>query len=311
MFEQKYKSLFKKINGNEDHKEKIREKMQEELDFMNKQDEATNNKKPTKVNHPFYKYGAIAAAILLITVVGYKILGPETSKVPVAVVPNTTSASTIASTAPSKVLYSALNFPKSVTLESPNSVFQMNGKIAPFTEELLSESQAVIKGTVTKVWFKNYQNPDVSGELRRQTVVYEITVDKVFYSKDALKAGDKVLLENDLYTYTSLANSVDQLKSNCQYILALIDNGETVDSKGGPESPESNLSVLYPFAPQIEVTQDGQYLFPDHWTTLINSTTQTVTMDGENTSGYYGEMKLRSDADFETNFQKIVDNYLK
>ena len=311
MFEQKYRSLFKKINGTEDHKEKIQEKMQEELDLMDNQNKATNKNKPTKLNHPFYKYGAIAAAILLISVVGSKFLGPESSKVPVAVIPNTTQASDIVATVPSTVLYSALNFPESVSLAAPDSVFQMNGKIAAFTEALLSESKAVIKGTVTKVWFKDYENPAVAGELRRQTVVYEITVDKVFYSNGVVKAGDKVALENDLYTYTSLANSVDQLKSNRQYILAVIDNGETMDSKSGPKSPESNLSVLYPFAPQIEITTDGQYLFPDHWTSLINSTTQTVTMDGENTSGYYGEMKLRRDGEFETNFQKIVDNYLK
>ena len=308
MFEQKYKTLFNKINGNEDHKEKIREKMKEELILMNKQDKFTNKNKP---NQPFYKYAAIAAAVLLVSVVGYKSLGLNSTKIPVADQPNTTQATDTIATAQSPVLYSSLNFPDSVTLEAPNSVFEMNGKIAPFTEKLLAESKAIIKGTVTKVWFKDYQNPDVSGELSRQTVVYEIKVDKVFFSNGAVKVGDEVVIENDLYTYTSLANSVDRLKANHQYIVALIENGETLDSMGKPISAESNLSILYPFAPQIEITQDGQYLFPDHWSSLINSATQTVTMDGENSSNYYGEMKLRQDSEFETDFQTIVDSKVK
>lgn len=187
----------------------------------------------------------------------------------------------------------------------------MNGKIAAFTEELLAESKAVIKGTVTRVWFKDYQNPDVSGELSRQTVVYEIKVDKVFFSNGAIKVGNQLVIENDLYTYTSLANSVDRLKANRQYIVGLIENGEALDSMGDPISAESNLSIFYPFAPQIEITQDGQYLFPDHWSSLINSATQTVTLDGENTSNYYGEMKLRQYSEFETDFQNIVDSKVK
>lgn len=78
MFEQKYKTLFKKINGNEDHKEKIREKMQKELNLMNNQNEMSNKNKP---NQSFYKYAAIAAAVLLVSVVGYKTLGLNSTKV--------------------------------------------------------------------------------------------------------------------------------------------------------------------------------------------------------------------------------------
>ena len=74
---------------------------------------------------------------------------------------------------------------------------------------------------------------------------------------------------------------------------------------------DDGLSIVYPFEPQIEITKDGQYFFPDTWVTLINEKTKTVTMDVQEDLGYYGEMKLRDDPQFEDDFQKIVNTYCK
>ena len=172
--------------------------------------------------------------------------------------------------------------------------------------------------------FKDYTYVIESGEdqseetqAARQSVIYEVRVDKIYNSSLPFSADETILIENDLYSYTSLASSVEKLNINRQYILALYENeGEVyveaeTENVGNTEKFESNLSVLYPFTPQIEITKDGQYLFPDHWKALLNDKTKTVIMDGEEGFGYYGEMKLREDPAFEDDFQKVVDTYTK
>ncbi len=297
MFDEKYKSLFEKLTVDEGHKEEIREKMKKELNEMN-----TNNKK----NNRIYRYAAMAAVLLLTVTVLAKLLSGGNAANPIVEGENPTQETT--------VIYSELEFEESVLVEAPASENEVPGKIAPFTEALLVESSAVIKGTILGIRFKEYAFENESGSEEttptRQTVIYEIKVDKIYYATDSFEVGETILIENDLYTYTSLAGVFEKLNINRQYILALQETEVYVEE--GTETPESNLSVLYPFAPQIEITKSGQYLFPDHWSTLVTDDAKTVTMDMENAySYYYGEMKLREDADFEKDFQKIVDTYCK
>ncbi len=288
MFDEKYKSLFHKIQVSEKHKELTKENMQKELNKMITKQGKNNSTYGSK-----YKYIAIAATILFASVVVLKFMGNERGDgvlIPPSAVETPGQGETT-------VLYSELNFADSIKIDAPVALNEMQGKIAPFTENLLGESSAVIKGTVTKISFKEYQE---NGETQptRQSVVYEVKVDKIYYSNVSMTEGDTIIIENDLYTYTSLASSVEQLSTNRQYILSLNDN-------------EEELSIIYPFAPQIEITEDGKYVFPDHWTTLINDKTKTVSMDGEDGFKYYSEIKLREDADFEIDFQKLVDTYCK
>jgi len=317
MFDEKYKSLFQNINGNEKHKEKLREIMQKEQTEMDKH---IGNKR--KYDAKAVRYTAAAALLFITSFALFKILGDGGGNNPIAENP-APPAVVETPEEENEVLYSSLNFAEPVKVDAPVALNGMADKIAAFTENILSEGNAVFKGTVTDVRFKEYSYTVGSEESEgsetqavRQSVIYEMKVDRIFYSDGSFSEGETIIIENDLYTYTSLASSVEKLKINRQYILALYENDGEVyipadtEELESTEKLESSLSVLYPFTTQIEITEDGKYIFPDHWVSLINEETKTVTMDIEEGFGYYGEMKLREDENFESDFQSLVDTYL-
>ena len=250
----------------------------------------TTTKTKSKTSQ-YYKYGALAASVLIMATITINYLGNQNS--------NNGSTPPVANELPEKdgntVLYSSLIFPESTPVDSPVSTNEIGGKIAPFTENLLSESDLVIKGTVINISFKDYQDAG-SNQIDRQTVVYTVHIDKLYYSNSLFNEGDTITLENDLYTYTSLEGSLEKLSNNRQYILSI-------------KQEDEKFSIIYPFAPQIEVTSDGKYLFPDHWPTLINEMTKTVTIDTQEGIHFPGEMRLREDSEFEMDFQKLVETY--
>ncbi|MGB4589952.1 MAG: hypothetical protein WBI17_12095 [Clostridiaceae bacterium] len=316
MFDEKYKSLFQKIQVSDELKEKTKENMQKELNQMERK-----QGKYKSSNQSIFKYGAVAATLLLVSVVAFKLLDGERGKGPIAggLIPETAVETPIKEE--TTVLYSHLNFADTTKIEAPVATKGMDIKIAAFTEDIIGQSNAVIKGTVTNIRFKEYKFTigSESGDTQatRESVIYEVKVDKIYYSTLSFKEGDTIIIENDLYTYTSLASSVEKLNTSRDYILMLHQNEGEVYNPADTEKMddtiklESNLSILYPFTPQIEITKDGQYLFPDHWVNLVNDKTKTVTMDTSEELGYYGEMKLRDDTEFEADFQKIVDLYCK
>ena len=237
-----------------------------------------------------YGYAVIAATLLLTSAVILKYWDNNNEQTPPTAVETPGQGDNV-------VLYSELNFVDSTKIEAPVAVTGTEGKIAAFTENLLSESGAVIKGTVINITFKDYKD-NADAQPSRQSVIYEVKVDKIYFSNESFQVGDTIIVENDLYTYTSLAGSMEKLNTNRQYLLLLNNN-------------EDELSIIYPFAPQIEITEDKKYVFPEHWVTLVNEKTKSVSMDIDDDFSYYGEMKLREDTEFEDDFQKLVDSYLK
>lgn len=294
MFDKKYKELMDQVSPREAHKDEVKAAMEAELQGKRLARRSLN---------PMYRYAAIAASILLVVTVLYQVGKPVPGKVPVAQGPTLTQpvSTEPVTTSATPLLYSALQFAQATPLTAPATVVEGSVRIAPFTEDLLGQSSAIIKGKVLAIRFKDYPDPADAKVILRQTVIYEVLVEKI-YAGDSLKAGVPVILENDLHTYTSLAGVMDRLKVGRQYILPV------VSQEPGDMAVESTLSVLYPFAPPIEVTLDGKYVFPDHWTSLINESTQTVTLDGDKPMGLFDNMLLRDDAAFEADFQKLVDS---
>lgn len=286
MFDEKYKSLFQKIQVREEHKEITKVNMQRELNKM--------NSKQDSHRLPFYRYAIVAVMLFIATTIILNWWGNNREKelADGGLTPSKVDTPTQGETT---IRYSQLNFEESIPLDVPVVLNDLTGKIAGFTENLLSESNSVIKGTVTNISFKEYKD-ELDIQSIRQSVIYEVKVDKIYYSTLSFNVEETMIIENDLYTYTSLANSVEKLNSNRQYLLLI-------------KESDGELSIIYPFAPQIEITVDGEYIFPEHWTSLIDENTKTVTMDVEGELTYYGGMKLREDPEFEEDFEKIVDIY--
>lgn len=263
MSREEYRNLFKNIEPRKKHQEELMEKLTNKEDEVFTMDQK-KNRKPL--------YGTVAAfALLAVILASNSLMGKNPGG------------------EPGTVKYSDLLFEDPVLVVAPEAVGEQSGKIMPFTEELLSESAAFIKGTVTDIDFQNDQ------------VLYTVLVSKVYGPSEGVEEGKSITVTNDLYTYTSLAGSVEKLQVDRTYLIPL-----TLREEEGKEV----YSVLYPFAPQIQMTKDGKYLYPDHYVSLDNPEAKIVEMDTEEGYGYYGTMKLREDERFEQDLEKLVKTYL-
>ena len=268
MSREEYRNLWKNVEPRKKHQEELIEKLTNKEDEVFTMDQK-KNRKPL--------YGTVAAfALLAVVLLGNSLSGKN---------PGTGTPSG----EPGMIKYSDLLFEDPVLVVAPEAVGEQSGKIMPFTEDLLSESAAFIKGTVTEIAFEN------------DKVIYTVLVSKVYGPSEGVDEGKSITVTNDLYTYTSLAGSVEKLQVDRTYLIPL-----TLREEEGKEV----YSVLYPFAPQIQMTKDGQYLYPDHYTSLDAEEAKVVEMDTEEGYGYYGSMKLRDDESFEKDLEKLSETYL-
>ncbi|ADL53118.1 hypothetical protein [Clostridium cellulovorans] len=230
--------------------------------------------------------------------------------------------------------YSSLRFTETEPIETPKNTIlnystSRDAKVVGFAEEFLKDSVLVFKGTVTNIYFKNYQFEVYTEESKEnetvpaqaEMVVYEVKIDDIIYSEEDVKVGDIIKIEE----YNSGEEFGDErfgsgLKVNHQYIIPVDEAGETIIYKGsnghlptggyyarGNITRDGKYTTLCYFAPQIEVTLDNQYLFHDRWTSLINSRTKNVVVDPPKSSWY--NMKLRDDDDFIKDLKNLIEKY--
>ncbi len=160
-----------------------------------------------------------------------------------------------------------------------------------FSEAILGDTELLCGGTVTSVSFEQ----DTSGTAVK--VVYEMTLDQVYYSTDYTTGMDTVTVKSPIIqTEGDEVYILYQLQPGGTYLLPLR------EQDGGWE-------LLYPFAPQIQVTGDGAYLFHSGYASLVNDDTSVVigSQEGEN-DYYYDRMLLRQDDDFLSDFVSLVES---
>lgn len=156
------------------------------------------------------------------------------------------------------------------------------------------------KVTILNAYYKDYKYDTFSDKLEPngrlhnwlKTIVYEVKVDEIYLDDGKIKAGDIFKVEQNSYNGCSLTDSaLFDLKINHQYILPLFYAGEKILYEGSLDSQnyadgditrDGYYSIVYPFAPQIEVTLDNEYIFHDEWLSLINDKTVDVIMPYEN-----------------------------
>lgn len=231
------------------------------------------------------------------------------------------------------VNYGTLNFADGIT---PAEKYNQSGgsasaslNIIPFSEELLSHMTWMGKVTILNAYYKDYKYDTFSdkfepnGRLHNwlKTIVYEVKVDEIYLDDGKIKAGDIFKVEQNSYNGCSLTDSaLFDLKINHQYILPLFYAGEKILYEGSLDSQnyadgditrDGYYSIVYPFAPQIEVTLDNEYIFHDEWLSLINDKTVDVIMPSDNPeeSFYTDKMKLRRDNDFIDDLNALIKRY--
>lgn len=167
--------------------------------------------------------------------------------------------------------------------------------IKAFEEQDLARCAAILEGTVTAMEPRHYTYDyydDKFGptELYHgfyDTVVYTLTVERVWYGA-AFAPGDSVQAEDLVY----FMESPLPLITGRRYVIPLADAGPSLQTLTGQPLASGNLTrassltTLYPFHPQITVTEDGNYLVTADWETLAAEPCQTVRTDDP---GFYGD----------------------
>ena len=189
--------------------------------------------------------------------------------------------------------------------------------LAGFFEEELLDITAVIEGRVTDVRTKRYEiitDYDKFGDGSRthffeNSVVYDIEVEKVY--KGEVSEGEIFTVEVRViaprYTF--------YLKEGHSYVIPVTTVGDDWGSwhgniVEGSAERDSIYSILYPFHPQIERTEDGYYFFSDDWTTLASADTAVkVTMDipYDYYRSRFNDMMMLIDGE---SFEKILEDIL-
>ena len=168
--------------------------------------------------------------------------------------------------------------------------------VLAFDETMLSQDgcSMIIEGTVVNLYVKHYDfdvyydkfdEGDVM-HLETDTVVYEIAVEKTWFGEDA--SGETILVEDTAY----FGQPTLAMKAGLRYVLPLCEYGDTVwtlghEYAGGDITRESSYCTVYPYHPEIKVTDDGYYLISNDWTTLIAKNAKEVIMDTLENGDYW------------------------
>lgn len=159
-----------------------------------------------------------------------------------------------------------------------------------FSEAILGDTGLLCGGTVTDVALER----DEAG--RAVKVVYEISLDRVYYSEDYTTGMENLTAKSPIVkTQGDEAYILYQLQKGGTYLLPL-------------ENKDGVWELLYPFAPQIQVTGDGAYLFHSGYASLVSSEASVVIGSQEGESDYYYDrMLLRDDDNFLSDLISLVE----
>lgn len=232
----------------------------------------------------------------------------------------------------SPVAYDELNFgdakPVSEILENPIEADPSSLCLVSFSESFIKDASIVFKGTIVNAYTKRYDYETYSDKFEpngrlfhfTNTIIHQIKVEEIYYSEENIKVGDIINVEDICFGGCIFThNPLYELKVNGQYILSLYNAGDKIISgldleeyADGNVTRDGNFSIIYPFAPQIQVTADGDYLFHDGWQGLINDSTINVIMDTTESSYmsfYDDKMKLRRDDTFIEDLKALIKQY--
>ena len=219
----------------------------------------------------------------------------------------------------SPVYYSSLILADSVLNEEALAVAGSSMMcITSFDESMLSQDHCcmIIEGIVTDLYVKHYAYDIYSDKFeengilhgRTDTIVYEVAVDKTWYGKDV--SGDTILIEDTSY----FINPVLAVKEGRRYVLPIYEHGDTIwalgdEYAGGDITRETVYSTIYPFHPQIEVTNDGSYVISEDWTTLTAKNAREIIMDTLDDDDFWKDkMYLVDEKTFEEQMAVLISD---
>jgi len=226
------------------------------------------------------------------------------------------------------ILYSSLNFGEIPSILKP---IDENSKgttinIVSFSEDILGDANIVCMATVINTYKKDYEYTEydnkfeVGGRLycKQQTDVYEVRIDKIYYSEEKVKEGEIIKLEITNFLDSDIAPLNSQIMKDHQYIFPLryldgIAAFGIMNYAEGNIKPDGEFGIVYPFVNQIEVTKNNEYVFHGGWKDLIDENAIEVILDGEKNNDeevpFMQQVKLRKDEGFESDLVSLIRKY--
>lgn len=174
-------------------------------------------------------------------------------------------------------------------LTVPENALTLSSDTAYFSQAILQDTELLCTGTVKDASFVY----DDSG--RAVGVSYQLSLSQIHYAQDYIAQTDQITVNSPIVRAEGdEAWLLYQMEPGKTYLLPL-------------KKTEGNWELLYPFAPQIQLTGERGYLFHSGYTSLINETTQVTAgvQEGEN-DYFYDRMLLREDEGFLSDFLELI-----
>ena len=166
----------------------------------------------------------------------------------------------------------------------------------PFSESRINKDcEGVVEGKLLKMKSVTYR--------QEKRVVYTLEVIKVWsgFTDQEVKKGSIIKLEDEHY----VADAVLGIGQGGTYVFPVT----SAPDKGNKIT--ADYSLYYPEYPQIEKTEDGNYIVPEDWTSICEEGVN-ILISPEDTSGeqnfeaYYDRMVLVSGEIFERKMKALL-----
>lgn len=199
------------------------------------------------------------------------------------------SAETVASS-PGVVTWKQLSVPAYTALSIPEQARTVPEDAWYFSEDILADTELLCGARIRNVSFEY----DSSGNASK--VVYDMTIDEVYYAEDYASPAEQIQVKSPIIqTDGDEAYLLYQLQVDGRYLLPL-------------KKQEGIWELLFPFAPQIQVLEQGGYLFHSGYTSLVDDDTAVVVGQQEAANDYYYDrMLFREDDSFLSDFLTLVE----
>lgn len=199
------------------------------------------------------------------------------------------SAETVASS-PGVVTWKQLSVPAYTALSIPEQARTVPEDAWYFSEDILADTELLCGARIRNVSFEY----DSSGNASK--VVYDMTIDEVYYAEDYASPAEQIQVKSPIIqTDGDEAYLLYQLQVDGRYLLPL-------------KKQEGIWELLFPFAPQIQVLEQGGYLFYSGYTSLMDDDTAVVVGQQEAANDYYYDrMLFREDDSFLSDFLTLVE----
>ncbi len=163
-------------------------------------------------------------------------------------------------------------------LQVPEGAVTLPADAQYFSEAVLGDTQLLCSGRVEDI------SLEYDEEGRAVKVAYQLALQGVYYAQNYMDSHSRITVTSPIIAAEGdEVYLLYQLRREGIYLLPL-------------RQREGDWELLYPFAPQIQITENKSYLFHSGYISLVNQETQVVRGSQEGSNDYfYDRMLLRED----------------